>query len=448
MIDNSIEKAFFKYREALNYLLGKFNALADYYEIYTKDNPIEYVKGRIKKIDSIEEKIKIRKRFPGIDESQSIINYLDKLHDIVGVRIVCSYLSDMEEIIKFIKLDPTIKVLNEKDYVTSAKDSGYRSYHMIVEISVNIGLERVPVVAEIQIRTLVMDMQASLDHKNSYKKEKTLPENTKNTLHIFNNFCFGMDHSLDKMITRLKGESIPENKVPYMNLSEKDYQNFIFKYERALNIMQSKLETIKGDFEKKGIINPIEHIKGRIKEKDKMLLKMQSISEKKEFQMNELEDKIHDIAGIRIVCSFLSDLPQIIDILKNDKELIFVEEKENDYITNPKPNGYRGYHLLVLVPVNLSTGITWVKVEIILQTIAMAVWASAEHKLCYKKKENPEFQATLKFISDELLQADKIMNTIYLDSRSKTTLLALPDYTHNTKKKVLTKKDEPIEIKI
>ena len=100
MIDNSIEKAFFKYREALNYLLGKFNALADYYEIYTKDNPIEYVKGRIKKIDSIEEKIKIRKRFPGIDESQSIINYLDKLHDIVGVRIVCSYLSDMEEIIK------------------------------------------------------------------------------------------------------------------------------------------------------------------------------------------------------------------------------------------------------------------------------------------------------------------------------------------------------------
>ena len=124
-----------------------------------KYNPIEHIKTRIKSADSIINKLyKDNKEFT-LDNVEKYVN------DIVGVRIICSLESDIYDLIDIIRNSSVIKVINEKDFIKDVKDTGYRSYHMIVEVPVELINEKVSVKAEIQIRTLAMDLWASLEHK-------------------------------------------------------------------------------------------------------------------------------------------------------------------------------------------------------------------------------------------------------------------------------------------
>ncbi|WP_242655139.1 GTP pyrophosphokinase [Clostridium carboxidivorans] len=122
--------------------------------------------------------------------------------------------------------------------------------------------------------------------------------------------------------------------------------------------------------------------------------------------------EIYDAAGIRVICPFLDDIYWIVNMLKNQQDIKVIKEK--DYIRNPKPNGYRSYHMILQVPLHLENRIEMVYCEIQIRTIAMDCWASLEHQLKYKKNIPNEkmIAEELKRCADEIASTDLNLQTI------------------------------------
>ena len=158
-----------KYNAALKTLETQIAILIQDYEFKNHYNPVEHVKSRIKSYDSIVNKLKSR------DYDVTVENIENHIHDVVGLRIVCSFLSDVYAIVKLLEDSDQITVHTKKDYISNPKDSGYSSYHLLVYVPVYLidGVEMVE--AEIQIRTVAMDFWASLDHKIRYKFKGEIP---------------------------------------------------------------------------------------------------------------------------------------------------------------------------------------------------------------------------------------------------------------------------------
>ena len=152
--------------------------------------------------------------------------------------------------------------------------------------------------------------------------------------------------------------------------------------------------------------NPIEHTKSRIKSFESIVNKL--ARKGCDITTQCAKEYIHDIAGVRIICSFIQDIYNIIDVLRQREDLKIREVK--DYIQHPKPNGYRSLHLIVEIPVYLTNRVEHVKVEIQVRTIAMDFWASLEHKIYYKLQNDVPHQLT-----DELKEAADIAH--YLDEK-------------------------------
>ena len=168
---------------------------------------------------------------------------------------------------------------------------------------------------------------------------------------------------------------------------DKELEGLILKYTAALKTLETQISILLQDYEHKNNYNPVEHIKSRIKSYDSATKKL--ISRGYELTTKNIEDHVHDMVGLRIVCSFLSDVYEIVKIIE-DSDQITIRDKK-DYITNPKDTGYYSYHLLVYVPVYLIDGVTLVEAEIQIRTVAMDFWASLDHKITYKfKGEIPE----------------------------------------------------------
>lgn len=160
----------------------------------------------------------------------------------------------------------------------------------------------------------------------------------------------------------------------------KNIEEVMLKYTYALEILKTDLGILIKDYEFRNNYCPVEHIKTRIKTQESAIKKL----EKKGYQINvdNLTSHVHDMIGIRIVCSFVSDVYRIVDLIKNSKQFHIKEEK--DYITDPKETGYISYHLIVLVPIFLDNSEELIEAEIQIRTIAMDFWASLDHKIQYK----------------------------------------------------------------
>ena len=132
--------------------------------------------------------------------------------------------------------------------------------------------------------------------------------------------------------------------------------------------------------------NPIESIKSRVKELDSIILKL----EKNHWPITveSVEEHLQDVAGVRVVCSFVDDIYRIEECFLAQEDVTLIKRK--DYISNPKPSGYRSLHLIVKTPVYTEKGKKDMFVEVQMRTIAMDFWASLEHKLRYKKNLNPQ----------------------------------------------------------
>lgn len=151
-------------------------------------------------------------------------------------------------------------------------------------------------------------------------------------------------------------------------------------YNAALKQITTKIEILNEEFQEVHKYNPIEHVKARVKAPESIVKKLKRNGY--ESTIENMVRYVNDIAGIRIICSFTSDIYKIAEMISNQKDIQVQTVK--DYIMNPKPSGYRSYHMIVSLPVYLSDRIVNVKVEIQIRTVAMDFWASLEHKIQYK----------------------------------------------------------------
>lgn len=180
----------------------------------------------------------------------------------------------------------------------------------------------------------------------------------------------------------------------------------MIKYISALKVLETQLEIINDDFKYIKKYNPIEHIKTRIKSADSIINKL--YKDDLEFTLDNVEKYINDIVGVRIICAFESDVYELIDIIRNSNIIHVINEK--DFISKPKKTGYRSYHLIVEVPVELINEKVMVKAEIQIRTLAMDLWASLEHKLKYKSEYcTDSISSKLIDISSQLHSIDEEM---------------------------------------
>lgn len=196
-----------------------------------------------------------------------------------------------------------------------------------------------------------------------------------------------------------------------MKRLKKELVRFMMGYKFALDELNTKIDILKQEFQFIHDYNPIENVSSRVKSPESILKKL--YKKGLEISLPVIEENIKDVAGIRITCSFETDIYKIAEMLKKQDDLYVLEVK--DYIKNPKPNGYRSLHLLLKVPVFLSDRVQEVCVEVQIRTISMDFWASLEHKIYYKyHKEIPsEILDELKEAADSAAQLDRKMENIH-----------------------------------
>jgi len=184
-------------------------------------------------------------------------------------------------------------------------------------------------------------------------------------------------------------------------------------YNSALKQISTKLEILNDEFGHVHRYNPIEHIKSRIKTSESIVKKLRKHGHESTIQ--NMVRYVNDIAGIRVICSFTSDIYQIADMISRQRDVTVLYVK--DYIKNPKPNGYKSYHMVITIPVYLSDGPVETKVEVQIRTVAMDFWASLEHKIYYKfEGEGPAYlQQELKACADMVDMLDAKMYSLNQD---------------------------------
>ena len=171
-------------------------------------------------------------------------------------------------------------------------------------------------------------------------------------------------------------------KWQWINVKEQEFQKIMRIYEMAMVQVRDDLEDIKNNLSNNYQYDVINNINCRIKTPDSIIKKMK----RKQYDLNykNLIENVDDIAGIRVVCPFKSDIPKVVEILEDNPNLEILQKK--DYITKPKKSGYSGYHIIAQTPVNIGDAFANVKTEIQIKTMAMDFWSSTEHKLKYKAK--------------------------------------------------------------
>lgn len=190
---NNWDTVIFIYNAALKEIGTKIDILNDEFQHRHRYNPIEHVKSRLKKPESIVKKLKAH----GYDTT--IENMVRYVNDIAGIRVICSFTSDIYRIAEMLANQSDLKVIAVKDYIQAPKESGYRSYHMIVAVPIFLSDSVIDTKVEIQIRTVAQDFWATLEHKINYKYEGNAPEYIKKELQE----CAEMVWNLDERMLRL-----------------------------------------------------------------------------------------------------------------------------------------------------------------------------------------------------------------------------------------------------
>ena len=185
------------------------------------------------------------------------------------------------------------------------------------------------------------------------------------------------------------------------------YKDMQMKYSCAIKEIKTKFDVLSTEFNVKHKRNPISSISSRLKSTESIVNKL--MRKDLPFSIEGMENNLFDIAGVRVVCSYIDDIYAIADALLAQDDIELVERK--DYIKQPKPNGYRSLHLIVRVPVFFAGSKENVPVEVQIRTIAMDFWASLEHQIKYKKDipDQEDVVAKLRECADVITQTDEKM---------------------------------------
>ena len=198
-----------------------------------------------------------------------------------------------------------------------------------------------------------------------------------------------------------------EKKAPWLDTPDPQkfinnatkFNDLMMMYRCAIREVQTKLEVLDDEFSVEYKRNPISFIKTRVKKPESIYRKLKKLGY--DFTAENIQEQLNDVAGVRVVCAFIDDIYTVADLIAGQDDIKVIKIK--DYIKNPKPNGYRSYHMIVEIPVFFSKGKTPMRVELQIRTNGMDFWATLEHQLRYKKgiEDLPGYAE----ISEELLRS-------------------------------------------
>ena len=164
------------------------------------------------------------------------------------------------------------------------------------------------------------------------------------------------------------------------------WKDILNPYELAVEELLVKFNHLIKEYQDRGMYSPMEQVCGRVKSISSILDKAQ----KKNIEVDKIEEQLDDIAGIRIICQFVEDIEKVADLIRNRSDMQVVTEK--DYINHMKSSGYRSYHMIVSYPVETFSGTKTIRVEIQIRTVAQDFWATLEHKMHYKfEGDGPDY---------------------------------------------------------
>ena len=204
-----------------------------------------------------------------------------------------------------------------------------------------------------------------------------------------------------KLVDPVVKALVNNNAIDKFEYNVMPFKRLMAYYKCAIMEVETKFKVLNQEFSLDYDRNPIETIKTRLKSTESIIKKL--VRRNFPLTVDSIEANLNDIAGVRVVCSFLEDIYLLADCLLQQDDVKLIQVK--DYIKNPKPNGYRSLHLIIEIPIFLKDERKDMRVEVQLRTIAMDFWASLDHKLSYKK-DIPEEEA--KLLRQELLECAQI----------------------------------------
>lgn len=205
--------------------------------------------------------------------------------------------------------------------------------------------------------------------------------------------------------------ALPDVPMDDLALVYSRFLSLMSLYQAAADEIVTKFQILDNEFSAKYQRNPIHTLKSRIKSPDSIIGKLNRKG--LPISVEAIRTNLYDIAGVRVICQYIDDIYTLAGLLTSHDDIELLKTK--DYIKNPKPNGYRSLHIVVNVPVFLSTGKDYAPVEIQIRTMAMDFWASLEHELHYKTSKNVEQSLSdeLYYCAETIADTDKRMQEIY-----------------------------------
>lgn len=196
-----------------------------------------------------------------------------------------------------------------------------------------------------------------------------------------------------------------ESSCEAVHIPQEDYDQLVEPYREAMTRLKVRMNGLNEDYRKKYRDYPIHNIQTRIKSKKSIEHKL--IMRNLPITTFAAKDNLTDIAGIRVICYFIEDIFSILSLVKTQTDLLIL--KESDYIHYPKNSGYKSYHMVLGVPVYRIEGMQYYPVEIQFRTLAMDLWASMEHRICYKGITPDETVNAFMKYSNELSEMERRM---------------------------------------
>ena len=179
------------YQQAVDELKVKLRGMRKQFRDLNQHEPIEFVTGRVKPVDSIKEKMTRRK----VQEDR----LEQDMQDIAGLRIMCQFVEDIYQVVDLLRKRTDMTILEERDYISNEKPSGYRSYHIVIEYPVQMVGGEKKILAEIQVRTLAMNFWATIEHSLNYKYQGDFPENLSQRLQRAAEAAFSLDKEMSEI---------------------------------------------------------------------------------------------------------------------------------------------------------------------------------------------------------------------------------------------------------
>lgn len=184
------------YQQAVNELKVKLRGMRKQFQDQAQHSPIEFVTGRVKPVDSIKEKM-VRRH---VEEDR----LEQDMQDIAGLRIMCQFVEDIYQVVDLLRQRTDMNILEERDYVTNVKPSGYRSYHIVIEYPVQLVTGEKKILAEIQVRTLAMNFWATIEHSLNYKYQGVFPEDLSARLQRAAEAAFKLDEEMSDIREKIQ----------------------------------------------------------------------------------------------------------------------------------------------------------------------------------------------------------------------------------------------------